>query len=103
MSLKEGYIEIFLDFPSTFIMDSNGFGLETLKEIDEQNQIEPEDFGGMENCHIYIFKPEYTPAEEDHMGRITAPGYWMMEQDDYCKRKQEEVRKEIKKKIKESD
>ena len=92
-TVKPGYIIAFVEGIDSFILNAHGFNVRQLNEIEEQMR-EPEEFEGMESG-TYVFTASYCKPEKDHMGRVTVPGYWELEQDEYCKAKQERLRYEF--------
>lgn len=95
MSLKPGYIEVFVfDNGTGDIVNSNGFNYRDLTEMVEQME-EPEQFEEMKSF-VYCFKPEYCTPQEDQMGRIEVPGYWEFKEDDYTKEKNKKYEKQFK-------
>ena len=91
--IKSGYIIVWVEGVDSFIINSHGFNFMQLEQIADQIQ-EPEEFEGVESG-IYVFTASYCKPEKDFMGRVTVPGYWELEQDGYCKSKQERLRHEI--------
>ena len=93
MELKRGYIEVFYDGSAGFLTNSHGFCFDDLESINSQIQ-ELEEFENVKEG-VYVFRPQYCTAEKDHMGRITAPGYWEFEEDEYTEKANEQIKKEF--------
>lgn len=93
MSLKPGYIEVFVfDNGTGDILDSNGFNYRDLTQMVKQME-EPFYFEGLEG--LCCFKPKYSDAQTDDMGRVEVPGYWEFEEDNYTNNKKAEYQKKF--------
>jgi len=91
--LKHGYITVFIDGKESFIANSHGFSFQSLKQINEQIK-EPEEFENMHNT-MGVFKASYCEPEKDIKGRTIVKGYWDLNRDDYCRRKERELEEEL--------